>query len=318
MLDVRRLRLLRELALHGTIRATAEALSFTPSAVSQQLAVLEREAGIALLERRGRSVSLTPAGNALVERTESILAQLAEAEAEAKAIAGAAVPSVLVASFPSAAATIVAEAASAADGLAMTILEADPRVGLARLRAGEVDVAIVWEYDFVPIPAPGAVELVPLLDDPVHVVLPRGHPAASHGTVDLAQLADEPWINSTALSSCRPFLSRALNAAGVEPRVTAETNDHRALHRLVASGVGLALVPVLSQLDLPSTLVARPIWPGPPKRRIYAAARRARRPEQVGRALELLTSAAADWAERVVELDAAARREGLAVASAGG
>jgi DNA-binding transcriptional LysR family regulator len=274
MLDVRRLRTLREVALHGTIRAASEALSFTPSAVSQQLSALERELGYELLERKGRNVRLTPAGRVLVERAEAILAQLADAEADAKVVAGASEPPVRIASFASAAATIVAEAVRN-DGLAAHILEADPRIGLARLRAGEVDVAILWEYDFVPLRVSGPIELVPLFDDPIHVVLPRSHPAAASATVELADLGDEAWIDSTDASSCHPFLTRACLAAGFEPRVAAETLDHRTLHHLVASGVGLALVPLLSQLDLPFSVVARPIRTAPPKRRIHAAYRSA-------------------------------------------
>lgn len=274
MLDVRRLRTLREVALHGTIRAAADSLSFSPSAVSQQLSALERELGYDLLERRGRSVDLTPAGRVLVERAEQLLAGLADAEAEAKAASGAADAPVRIASFASAAATIVADAAGPG-GLDAHIVETDPRLGLARLRAGEVDVAILWEYDFVPLRVSGAVELVPLLDDPIDVVLPRAHPAAAATAIELAELADEPWINSTTASSCHPFLQRACLAAGFEPRVAAETTDHRTLHHLVASGVGLALVPVLSQLDLPASLVARPIRTAPPKRRIHAAFRTA-------------------------------------------
>jgi DNA-binding transcriptional LysR family regulator len=274
MLDVRRLRTLREVALHGTIRAAAEALSFSPSAVSQQLSALERELGYELLERRGRSVHLTAAGRVLVDRAEAILAELADAEAEARTAAGDQEPEVRVASFASAAATIVAEAVRS-NGLRAHIVEVDPRLGLARLRAGEVDVAILWEYDFVPLRIAGAVELVRLLDDPIHVVLPRSHPAAAALAVELSDLADEPWIDSTNASSCHPFLTRACLAAGFEPRVAAETNDHRTLHHLVASGVGLAVIPLLSQLDLPASLVARPIRTSPPKRRIYAAYRSA-------------------------------------------
>jgi DNA-binding transcriptional LysR family regulator len=274
MLDVRRLRTLREVALHGTIRAASESLSFTPSAVSQQLSALERELGYELLERRGRSVRLTAAGEVLVERAETILAELADAESEAKAVAGASEPPVRIASFASAAATIVADAVRD-DGLDAHILETDPRIGLARLRGGEVDVAILWEYDFVPLRVSGRIELVPLFDDPIHVVLPRSHPAAAAPTVELARLADEPWVDSTNASSCHPFLTRACLAAGFEPKVAAETVDHRTLHHLVASGVGLALVPLLSQLDLPSSLVARPIRTSPPKRRIHAAYRSA-------------------------------------------
>jgi DNA-binding transcriptional LysR family regulator len=293
MLDVRRLRTLREVALHGTIRAAAESLSFTPSAVSQQLSTLERELGCELLERRGRSVHLTAAGRVLVDHAETILAQLSEAEAEAKAVAGAAEPAVRIASFASAAATVVAEAVQG-DGLDAHIVEVDPRIGLARLRAGEVDVAILWEYDFVPIRVSGAIELVQLLDDPIDVVLPRSHPLAARGVLDLGDLADEPWIDSTNASSCHPFLVRACLAAGFEPRIAAETVDHRTLHHLVASGVGLALVPVLSQLDLPSSLVARPIKTSPPKRRVYAAYRRASSGEpRVRLVLERLEQAAA-------------------------
>jgi len=272
MLDVRRLRTLRELSLHGTIRATAKSLSFTPSAVSQQLSALERDLGVELLERRGRSVHLTPAARLLVQRTEPILVQLAAAEAEARAVASAAAPPVRIASFPSAAATIVADAIRD-NGVDVHILDADPQLGLARLRAGEVDLAILWEYDFVPLEPGGAIELVRLLDDPIQVVLPAAHPAAAEPALELADLADEAWIDSTSLSSCHPFLRRACNAAGFEPRIAAETIDHRTLHHLVASGIGLALIPVLSQLDLPASLVARPVRRNPPKRRIHAAYR---------------------------------------------
>src|SRR5262249_44255100 len=167
MLDVRRLRVLRELSLHGTIRAAAGALSFTPSAVSQQLSALERELGVELLERRGRSVRLTPAAEVLVARTEQILVQLAEAEAETKAVANSAEPPLRLASFPSAGATIVADAIQ--DGLEVHVVDPDPKLGLARLRGGEVEVAILWEYDFVPIDPGPSIELVPLLDDPIQV-----------------------------------------------------------------------------------------------------------------------------------------------------
>src|SRR5207247_3282389 len=242
MLDVRRLRMLREVSLHGTIRAAASPLSFTSSAVSQQLSALERELGVELLERHGRSVRLTPAAEVLVERTEQILVLLAEAEAETKAVANGSEPPLRLASFPSASSTIVADAIR--DGLGVHVLDTDPRLGLARLRGGEVEVAILWEYDFVPIEPGPSIELVPLLDDPIQVVLPAAHPAAAAPAVELADLAGEAWIDSTSLSSCHPFLRRACNAAGFEPRIAAETNDHRTLPHLVASGVGLAVIPL--------------------------------------------------------------------------
>src|SRR5919197_1637577 len=148
MLDVRRLRTFREVALHGTIRGASQALSFTPSAVSQQVSALERELGVELLERNGRRVRLTAAGRALAERAEAILADLADVEAEVRSLAGGPPRAVRIASFPSAAATVVADTVRGND-LDVVILEADPRLGLARLRSGEVDLAVVWEYDFV-------------------------------------------------------------------------------------------------------------------------------------------------------------------------
>ena len=292
MLDVRRLRMLREVSLQGTIRAAAESLSFTPSAVSQQLSALERDLGVELLERRGRSVHLTPAARALVERTEQILVQLAAAEAEAKSIASDTEPPLRVASFPSAAATILADAVRE-NGLEVHILEADPRLGLARLRSGEVELAMLWEYDFVPLEPGTGIELRPLLDDPIQIVLPATHPRAAEPALELEDLAEEAWIDSTTLSSCHPFLGRACNAAGFEPRVAAETNDHRTLHHLVASGQGLALIPLLSQLDLPASLIARPIRTNPPKRRIHAAFRSDSSSDpRIGRLLERLDAAA--------------------------
>ena len=284
--------MLREVSLQGTIRAAASSLSFTPSAVSQQLSALERDLGIELLERRGRSVQLTPAARALVERTEQILVQLAAAEDEARTIASGTATPLRVASFPSAAATILADAVRE-NGLEVHIMEADPQLGLARLRGGEVDLAILWEYDFVPIEAGAGIELVALLDDPIQVVLPATHPSAAAPALELDSLAGQAWVDSTTLSSCHPFLRRVCNAAGFEPRIAAETNDHRALHHLVASGVGLALVPLLSQLDLPASLVARPIRTNPPKRRIHAAFRSLSSEDpRVERLLERLDAAA--------------------------
>jgi DNA-binding transcriptional LysR family regulator len=277
MLDVRRMRVLREVALQGSIAAAAEALSYTPSAVSQQVARLERESGVALLERGPRSVRLTDAGRALVAHTEGILARLASAEAEIRSIAAQRAGTLRLASFPTAAATLVPPALGGFSGtypeVAVALVEADPVAGLEQLLAGEVDVALVWEYDFVPLKVPAGVEAVPLLDDPVHVVLPVGHPAAARPSVALAELADEAWITSTVRSSCHPFTRRACEAAGFEPRIAAETNDHHVLERLVATGVGVALLPELSLSPSPDGVVVRRLAPDPPKRRILAAHR---------------------------------------------
>jgi DNA-binding transcriptional LysR family regulator len=277
MLDVRRMRVLREVANRGSIAAAAQALSFTSSAVSQQLAALEREAGVALVERGPRSIRLTEAGRALVGHTDSVLAQLDAAESDIQAIAGVQRGRLRVGSFPTAYATImpsaIREFRRRHDGVELLLTEADPRRGLASLKAGELDVALVYEYDFVPLEADDAVELVHLLDDPINAVLPRTHPAARKSSVRLNDLAEDLWVTSTSRSACHSFVRRACNAAGFEPRVTMESDDHGVWQGLVAAGVAVALA---SELSLPRThprIAVRPIRPRPLRRRIYAAHR---------------------------------------------
>ena len=277
MLDVRRMRVLREVASRGSIAAAANALSFTPSAVSQQIATLEREAGVALVERGPRSIRLTEAGRALVEHTDALLARLQTAEAEIQAIAGLRRGTLRVASFPTAYATIlppaITEFRRRYPGVELTLTEADPLVAFTRLKAGELELALVYEYDFVPLPSDDALELVHLLDDPINVVLPRDHPAARKAAVRLDDLAGESWITSTARSSCHAFVARACNAAGFEPDVTMESDDHGVWQGLVAAGVGVALASELSLSTLHPGVVVRPVAPTPLGRRIFAAHR---------------------------------------------
>ena len=277
MLDMRRMRVLREVASRGSIAAAANALSFTPSAVSQQIATLEREAGVALVERGPRSIRLTEAGRALVEHTDALLARLQTAEAEIQAIAGLRRGTLRVASFPTAYATIlppaITEFRRRYPGVELTLTEADPLVAFTRLKAGELELALVYEYDFVPLPSDDALELVHLLDDPINVVLPRDHPAARKAAVRLDDLAGESWITSTARSSCHAFVARACNAAGFEPDVTMESDDHGVWQGLVAAGVGVALASELSLSTLHPGVVVRPVAPTPLGRRIFAAHR---------------------------------------------
>lgn len=276
MLDVRRLRTLREVAVQGSISAAARTLRFTPSAVSQQLARLEQEAGVPLLKRGPSSVRLTDAGQVLVEHTEAILARLHEAESEMRAAAARDGGELRVASFPSVAATVVPPAMTAFSdahpAVGVTLIETDPVSGADGVRTGEYDLAMAWEYDFVPVSFGESLESVALLDDPIRVLLARTHPAAGAPKVDLADLRDTPWITSTPRSSCNPFTRRACRAAGFEPRVVAESDDHRAIQRLVAEGVGAALESELSLRELRSDVaVLNPA--APLKRRIFAVHR---------------------------------------------
>ena len=275
MLDVRRLRVLREVALRGSIARAAESLRFTPSAVSQQLAKLEAEAGVPLVERGPRSVSLTPAGWRLVEHAEAILERLAEAEAELRELDGAP-PALRIGANTTAAVSIVPDAllrfSAVRPEVEVTVTESDPLASLDRVRVRELDLAIVFEYDHVPLPSDPRIELELLLEEPLRIVLPAGHPVSRQRAVRLLDLADETWIRSTSRSSCNPFTERACRAAGLEPRIRFEFDDYAAMQSLVASGAGVAFAPDLG-LSSPNPGVAvRPIAFGP-RRRVHAAFR---------------------------------------------
>ena len=300
MLDVRRMRVLREVANRGSIAAAAQGLSFTPSAVSQQIAALEREAGVALVERGPRSVRLTDAGRALVAHTEEVLARLQMAEADIQAIAGLRAGSVRVASFPTAYATImpgvIASFRRRHPGVDLSLTERDPLTGIAGVKAGELDVALAYEYDFVPLPPDDAVEVVHLMDDPINAVLPRTHPAAKQPVVRLRDLAGEAWITSTGRSSCHAFVRRACVASGFDPAVTMESDDHGVWQGLVAGGVGVALASELS-IPVPHPDVAiRPLH-GSLKRKIHAVHRiGAARAPAIAAVLDVLVEEAAGYA----------------------
>jgi DNA-binding transcriptional LysR family regulator len=277
MLDVRRMRVLREVAERGSMAAAAQALSFTPSAVSQQVATLEREVGIALVERGPRSIRLTEAGRALVAHTEGILAGLEAAEAEIHAIAGVRGGILRLASFPTAYATIMpaalVEFRRRHPSIELTLTEADPLDSLERLKSGGLDLALLYEYDHVPFPNEDAVEQVDLLEDPIRVLLPGFHPATRRRAVRLESLAGEAWITSTARSSCHLFVTRACRAAGFEPSIGFESDDHAVWQGLVAAGVGVALAPDLALSPLHPGVEARPLALTPLKRRVFAAHR---------------------------------------------
>ena len=212
MLEVRRLRLLREVAARGTLAAAAEALNFTPSAVSQQLAVLERETGVRLLERSGRRVRLTDAGSRLVEHAELVLAQLEQAEADLargqKTVRGM----VRLGAFPTAARGLVPGAAAllraAHPDLRVVLHELEPHESLPAVRLGELDVAVIHQYDLLPRRREPGVTSTLLAEDPLSVALPPDHPAAGDA-IRLSDLRDERWIGGQPDTSCYAIVLRA-------------------------------------------------------------------------------------------------------------
>lgn len=257
MLDVRRLRLLRELAHRGTIAAVAQALSFTPSAVSQQLSALEREAGLPLLERSGRRVVLTPAGRNLVRHAEAVLEQLERAAAElAGARQGLAGP-LRIGTFASAGRTMIPAALVALarqhPGLEPMVSEIDPADVADALRAGDLEVALIHEYDFSAArPEPG-LETEALCTEAMFLAWPAP-PGPATGTATAASTAasaeigrwrDWPWITASPGTLCQQMTVRACQAAGFTPRTRHRVDDFSTTLALVAAGQGVALVPQL-------------------------------------------------------------------------
>ncbi|MFI1645335.1 LysR substrate-binding domain-containing protein [Streptomyces avidinii] len=255
MLDVRRLRLLRELARRGTIAAVAEALAFSPSAVSQQLTVLEREAGLPLLERTGRRVRLTPAGQNLVRHAEAVLEQLEQAEADLAEARGGLAGALRIGAFPTATRAIVPAAliilARRHPGLEPMVSQTDPAAVAHALRAGDLDVALVHEYDFVPAePEPG-LATEPLYGEAMYLAAPEGPAPDRPGETEpdqgaaLRAHARAPWITATPGTLCHAMTVRACQAAGFTPRVRHRVDEFATVLALVAAGQGVAVVPQL-------------------------------------------------------------------------
>jgi len=275
MLDVKRLRVLREVSARGSFSAAADALAYTQSAVSQQIAALEREAGTVLVERRARGVRLTEAGRALVGHADVILARLADAEAELEAIAGVRGGRLRLVSFPTAGATIapraIARFRERHPGVEVTLAPREPDEGLDCLKAGECDIALTVEAGFEPISDP-AIQRHHLLDDPMYLCLPAGHRVTSKARIRLADLADESWImGTTGVCPDGLVLERACHAAGFEPRVAFQSDDYTAIQGFIAAGVGVCLIPDLALVAVRDDVVIRCLEGRPPVRRVLAA-----------------------------------------------
>ncbi|MCW2976949.1 MAG: transcriptional regulator, MarR family [Actinomycetia bacterium] len=277
MLDVRRMRLLLEVAEQGSMSAAADALNYTPSAISQQIATLEREAGVALVERGPRSVTLTDAGRALVEHTAIILQRLEDAETEIRAIAGLEGGRLRLATFRTAAETVMADAVRLFHKLypevELTLTEGEPEEYLPQLVGGGFDLALTFEYDTVRALRFESLEQVQLLEDPMDIMVPADHPAAADEAIDLEQLSDESWVGSTSSSSVHEFTVNVCRSAGFEPRISFETDDYHVAQALVAGGVGVAFLPRLSMRTIHPGIEVRPMAQPAPKRRIFAVFR---------------------------------------------
>jgi DNA-binding transcriptional LysR family regulator len=273
MLSVSRLKVLREVAYGGSVSAAAQTLSYSQSAVSQQIATLEAEAGIALLERHPRGVTLTAAGQTLVGHAEGILARLDAAEAALGAISGLRGGKLRLASFPTAGASLVPAAIAAFreryPDVELTLSEGEPEEIAPRLRRGELDLALLYSFNGAQL-LPRA-RTVTLLEDPMHLALAREHPLADRDGLRLEDLRDDAWVQTSAASPCARHVVRCCHAAGFEPRVSFHSDDYQTIQGLVAAGVGVALIPELALSATREDIVIRSLAPAPPLRRVVAA-----------------------------------------------
>jgi DNA-binding transcriptional LysR family regulator len=303
MHDLRLLTVLREVALRGSFSAAAEALAYTQPAVSQQIARLEKQVGVKLIDRESRGIRLTPAGEVLVRHTERILAQLALADEELQEVAAMARGRLRIGSFATAAGTIVPRAVAAfrrlRPAIEVEISLLDPHESIPALRRGDLEIAITEEGGFEGEVDTGGLEIEHLLDDHMWVSLPADHPLATRPTVELADLRDEDWMFACLSGTCADsnVVLRACRDAGFQPRIAYQSDDYFAIQGLVASGMGVALIPGLGLASTRDDVAVRPVKGRPPYRRVAALTAAEATGGAIPTMLECLRDAGALYAE---------------------
>lgn len=295
MLSVPRLLLLREVAARGTIAAAAEAVAYTPSAVSQQLAKLEAEVGAPLLERHGRGVTLTELGRIAVEHADDVFRSLDRAEAAIDVAKGTVAGRVGIASFASGVTELVAPAArslsESSPRLRVEASQMEDNDSVAELRLGTVDIALLQEYSHTPHRPLAGLSAHPLLDDPLMLAVPSEWGERSAASV--ASYHDVPWISEPPETPAGQALEYAARRAKFTPDVRYRVADFRTTRALVARGLGVALIPRLAATDMTGGVQLVPLPRQKMLRHVYAATRHEEvlRPT-VGVTLEALQAAA--------------------------
>lgn len=273
MFDLVRLRVLRTVADQGTLAAAADVLHLTPSAVSQQMAKLEREARCALIERHGRRVRLTEEGRLLAQHAERILGAVEQAEADLDERRGEVLGDFTVAAFPTAARGLLPKVVAAMNDryprLRLCLREVEPYDAIAQLTRGDVDVAVAQDWVNVPIAVSDRLRSHDIGYDLIDVALPDTHPLADAPTVALSDLVGERWIASTAGTICHDWLTTTFRHAGHEPDIAHQAVEFPTQLTLVAAGLGVALVPRLAGDHIPDGVRLRPVEPTM-SRRVFA------------------------------------------------
>jgi DNA-binding transcriptional LysR family regulator len=287
LLGVWRLQLLREVSRRGSIKAAAEAMSITPSAVSQQLSILEGEAGVTLLEKSGRRVRLTDAAQLLVRHADTITGAIAAAEAELASMQELVTGTLRVAAFPTAARAIMPPVMTALSrrhpALRVTLRDIEAAQSLTALQMDEIDIAIVDEYDEPARVADGGLEFCEFMRDPLYLASGAAETtdaaaggAATAEPVRLADFRDAFWIMDTEDSHLGQVTLRACRASGFEPHVRSNCKDFSVIIALVEAGLGVGMLPGLAIHDRPIRAAVHPTDP-PLARRIASVIRPERR-----------------------------------------
>lgn len=275
MLNTARLNVFQEVVAHGSFSDAADALSYSQSAVSQAIATLEGELGVALIERSRGGVRPTAAGAALAGHVGGILARMETAEAEIAAIAAGRGGRLRTASFPTAGATLMPQAIAgfraSHPGVEVTLAEGEPEEMAPRLRAGEFDLVLLFEFEGVGERLGAGMRRFELLNDPLHLALRHDHPLAKRRQLRLEDLRGESWVQTSVASPCAKHVVRSCHGAGFEPSVSFESDDYQTVQGLVAAGVGVALIPQLALSTVRSDIRVRALHPQSPVRKVLAA-----------------------------------------------
>jgi molybdate transport repressor ModE-like protein len=275
MLDIRRMRVLQEVVTRGSFSAAADSLHLSQSAVSQQIAALEREVGIPLLERTTDGPKLTAAGEALMEHGDAVICRLEEAERELAQIAGLEGGRLRLASFPTASATLMTKALALFrqrfPKVELQFSEDEPEDAFPGLKRGDFDLAVVFDYPAFPLDFSRDVEAELIYEESMRVALPPGHPLAAAKSVRIEDLADEDWLCGSLPSSCRQQVITLCREAGFEPRVSFESEEYDVIKGFVAGGLGVTILPELAG-DHPG-IELRAVRGKKPIRRVWAVTR---------------------------------------------
>ncbi|MET9432019.1 MULTISPECIES: LysR family transcriptional regulator [unclassified Streptomyces] len=263
MLNLERLRTLDAVARHGSVTGAADGLHVTTSAVSQQLAKLEREVGQQLVAKNGRGVRLTDAGQLLADHAARILSQVELAQADIEAQRGQVVGEVRLAGFPTAARGLFPAAIGRLrrdhPDLCVRTSELEPERGIEHVMRGDMDLAVVLDWSNKPLPVPGALAREPLLDDAADVALPADHPLAGRAEVDLEEFADDDWVSWPQGEFCYEWLMFTLRSKGIEPRIAHLAGEHHTQLALIQAGLGVCVTPRLGRGPVPEGVALVPV-----------------------------------------------------------